>query len=106
MLANSAWHVYIPLCSDGSYYVGHTEDLWQRIRDHNDGLGAKFTFKRRPVRLAYSEPHDTEEKTVQRERQLKGWSRAKKKALIDGDLSRLRRLSKRRKRGRSGAREE
>lgn len=98
MFASFAWDVYILLCSDSSYYVGHTEDLKERVRAHNEGRGAKFTFSRRPVRLVWSEPHDTERKAVQREGQLKRWSLAKKEALIAGDLLKLKELSKRRRR--------
>ncbi len=89
-------HVYILRCSDGSFCVGSTEDLECREKAHNDGRGAKYTFLRRPVKLAYSEPHETLEDAVQRERQIKGWTRAKKEALIAGDLDRLKARSKRR----------
>ncbi len=78
-------HVYILRCADGSYYVGTTEDLKGRENAHNDGRGAKYTFLRRPVQLVYSESYDSLEKAIERERQLKGWNRPKKKALIDGD---------------------
>ena len=89
-------HVYILRCTDGSYYVGTTEDLDGRENAHNGGRGAKYTFLRRPVQLVYSESYDSLEKAIERERQLKGWNRTKKKALIDGDASRLKQLSKRR----------
>jgi predicted GIY-YIG superfamily endonuclease len=89
-------HVYILRCADGSYYVGSTEDLKDREDAHNTGRGSKYTFLRRPVRLVYSESYDSLEKAIGRERQLKRWSRSKKKALIVGDAARLRRLSKRR----------
>jgi putative endonuclease len=87
--------VYILTCSDGSFYVGHAQDIKRRLDDHNAARGAMFTFRRRPVRLAYAEAHETETSAVQRERQIKGWTRAKKEALIRGDLDRLRRLSRR-----------
>ncbi len=101
MLVGATWHVYILQCADGSYYVGHTVDLRRRVVMHNGGGGSTYTFKRRPVSLVYSEIADTEAAAAERERQFKGWSRAKKKALIDGDVPRLKRLSKSRERGRS-----
>jgi len=89
--------VYILRCSDESYYVGHTDNLGERVKAHNDGRAAKYTYLRRPVTLVYSEIFKTEEEAVRRERQIKGWTRAKKEALIAGDTERLRGLSKRRK---------
>ncbi|MBN1849023.1 MAG: GIY-YIG nuclease family protein [Deltaproteobacteria bacterium] len=72
------WFVYILQCSDGSYYVGHTEDLKSRIAAHNRGAGAIYTASRTPVVLKYHESHPTKESAVKREAQLKNWSRAKK----------------------------
>ncbi|MCZ6481042.1 MAG: GIY-YIG nuclease family protein [candidate division NC10 bacterium] len=89
-------HVYILRCADGSYYIGLTEDLEGRENAHNNGRGSTYTFLRRPVRLVYSESYDSLEKAVGRERQLKRWSRTKKKALIVGDAATLKQLSKRR----------
>ncbi len=89
-------HVYILRCADGSYYVGLTEDLQDRENAHNNGRGSKYTFLRRPVQLVYSQSYDSLEKATGRERQLKRWSRTKKKALIVGDGARLKHLSKRR----------
>ncbi len=59
-------------------YIGQTHDLEARVRTHNEGLGGRFTTRRRPVTLAYSECHETAEDAIGRERQLKGWTRAKK----------------------------
>ena len=87
------WIVYILHCKDGSYYVGHTQDLDQRIEAHDAGVGATWTRNRRPVRLVYHESHDSKPSAVQREAQIKKWSRAKKAALISDDKIRLRRLS-------------
>ena len=89
-------HVYILRCADGSYYVGTTRDLASREGAHNDGRGAKHTFLRRPVELVYSEPFETLKAADKREHQLKGWTRAKKEALIAGDLDRLKQPSRRR----------
>jgi putative endonuclease len=88
--------VYILRCADGSYYIGATADLHDRERVHNEGHGAEYTASRRPVRLVYSESHDSWPAARDREAQLKRWSRAKKQALIDGDRDRLHALAKRR----------
>lgn len=89
-------YVYILRCGDGSLYVGTTRNLSVRVKAHNDGRGAAYTFKRRPVRLIYSETFISEDQAIRRERQLKSWSRAKKEALVADDLHSLKRLSKRR----------
>jgi putative endonuclease len=89
------YYVYILCCADDSYYVGSAQDLDARVKAHNDGRGAAYTFKHRPVHVVYSEALDSEVQAVTRERQLKRWSRGKKEALIAGDLNRLKHLSKR-----------
>ena len=89
------WHTYILQCSDGSYYFGHTEDVATRLMLHNAGKGANYTARRRPVTLVYSDSFPSKPQAIAREKQLKKWSRAKKKALINGDLDRLHRLAKR-----------
>lgn len=90
-------YVYILKCTDGSYYVGSTSDVDARVKEHNDGkLGACYTFLRRPVTLAYTESYATLFEAMRRERQLKGWSHAKKAALVTGDIVTLKALSKRR----------
>ena len=90
------YHIYILRCRNTSLYVGHTQNLEARLRAHNMGLGAAHTFKHRPVKLIYSEDHPTRLAAIRRERQLKGWTRKKKEALIRGDLATLKILSKRR----------
>jgi putative endonuclease len=87
-------HVYILCCVDGSFYVGWTQNLDDRVRTHNEGRGSTYTCKRRPVRLVYSEAFLSEVEAIQRERQLKRWSAAKKESLIMGDIQKLKRLSK------------
>ena len=89
--------IYILLCSDGSYYVGHTEDLEQRLAAHNAGKGAIYTSLRRPVSLVYSETCESKAAAVARAIQIKKWSRAKKQSLIAGDKAGLHILAKRRK---------
>ncbi len=87
-------HVYILGCSDGSYYVGWTKSLGNRVSAHNEGRGSTYTYNRRPVRLIYFEEFYSEAEAIKRERQLKRWSAAKKESLISGDLQSLKRLSK------------
>jgi tRNA/rRNA methyltransferase len=82
-------YVYIVRCADQSLYIGETDDLDFRLTKHNDGSAGVFTRRRRPVVLVYSEVHPTREAALKRERQLKGWTRAKKEALIAGDSSLL-----------------
>ena len=89
------WHVYILKCSDDSYYVGHTENLSDRVLMRNSRRAAKWTACRLPVKLAYSEACENEENAMARERQIKRWSRAKKEALIAGDKKMLHNLAKR-----------
>jgi putative endonuclease len=84
--------VYILRCSDGTLYTGSTSDVAERELKHNDGHGAKYTASRRPVKVVYSEAHESRSAAQRREYQIKGWSRAKKEALVAGDLSRLRHL--------------
>jgi len=91
-----SFFVYILRCADGSLYVGHTSNVEDRLKVHNDGRGALWTAWRRPVTLAYQERHVSEENSIARERQIKRWTHAKKLALINGDRERLRSLAKRR----------
>ena len=80
-----AYHVYMLRCSDGSYYVGHTNDLEQRLAVHERGAIEGYTLSRRPVELVFSDQFSTRLEAFHRERQTKGWSRARKEALIKGD---------------------
>jgi putative endonuclease len=69
-------------------------DLERRLWEHNEGLGANFTRTRRPVKLVFAEPSDSIEIAFLREKQAQGWSRAKKRALIEGRMGDLPGLSK------------
>ena len=89
--------VYILECADGRFYVGTTRgSLEKRLAEHNEGTYGGYTKSRRPVRLLYSEPFEKITDAIAAERQLKGWSRAKKIALIRGDLVALREASRNR----------
>jgi putative endonuclease len=78
-----AW-MYILECSDGSYYVGSTKDLEGRLFQHQKGTGAKYTSRRLPVKLVYSEEYERVSDAYAREKQVQNWSRAKREALING----------------------
>lgn len=84
--------VYILRCADCSLYVGQTVDLDARLVKHNEGSASAYTATRRPVRLVYSESHVNTAKALERERQIKRWTRVKKEALISNDLALLKRL--------------
>lgn len=90
--------VYILECADGSYYVGshRGDDVDHRVQEHQSGkYPGAYTFARRPVKLAWCEWFSRFDEAVQFERRLKGWSRAKKQALIRGDVEALTMLSRR-----------
>jgi|SRR5579872_2444881 len=88
--------VYILRCADGSYYVGSTRAaLEKRVAQHNDGTFGGYTSRRRPVDLVYHQEFDYITDAIAAERQLKGWTRAKKEALIRRDIETLRRLARR-----------
>jgi predicted GIY-YIG superfamily endonuclease len=84
-------------CADGSYYVGHTDNLERRIGMHVTGECDGHTSTRRPVELVWSQDHATREDALAAERQLKGWGRTKKEALIRGDWAEIQRLARGRK---------
>ena len=89
------YFVYILRTLDTSLYIGVTENVDERIAAHKSGNGAEWTRSHYGARLVYSEPHITLSSTRKRELQLKKWSRAKKEALIAGDLALLKALSRR-----------
>ncbi|MCP2679072.1 GIY-YIG nuclease family protein [Maricaulaceae bacterium NA33B04] len=93
----AAW-VYILKCSDGSYYVGSArgETMDRRMAEHQSGSLGGYTSTRRPVELVWSEWFQSITDAIGVERQIKGWSRAKKEALIAGAFNQLPELSKRR----------
>ncbi|GAA5106033.1 hypothetical protein GCM10023339_02540 [Alloalcanivorax gelatiniphagus] len=75
---------YIVECADGSYYVGSTWDLERRISEHNEGLGAAYTKRRRPVRLVWAADFERVDEAYAYEKRLQGWRRDKRRALIEG----------------------
>ena len=90
-----AYHVYLLRCSDGSYYVGHTNDPEHRLAAHERGVAEGYTLPRRPVELVFSDRFSTGLEAFHRERRTKGWSRARKEALIRCDWDGLVKLSDR-----------
>ncbi len=94
------FYAYLLRCADGSFYAGHTDDLERRMGQHREGSYPGYTSERRPVSLLWSEMFASRDDAKACERQIKGWSRAKKEALIAGDWDLISRLS--RSRGRPG----
>src|SRR4030042_3559723 len=89
----SFW-VYILECSDGSYYTGHTDDLEVRMVAHEQKAYKCYTSTRLPVKLVFYDDFPTRDDAFARERQIKGWSRRKKQALIQGNWNTLVEYSK------------
>ena len=86
--------MYILLCNDGSYYTGSTTDLERRLRQHFSGEGANHTKKHPPIQLLYYEEFNRIDMAFYREKQVQGWSKQKKEALINGDYNKLSKLAK------------
>ncbi len=78
LVKNDIWSLYVALCADGTLYVGIAKDVDARIKVHNSGRGARYTSRRRPVRLVYTETVGTVGDALRREREIKRWSRPKK----------------------------
>ena len=88
---------YIVECADGSYYVGSTFNLERRVWEHNnDPAGAAYTRRRRPVHLVWAAEYDSVKDAFAFEKQVQGWSRRKREALIRGDFEGLTALARRR----------
>jgi predicted GIY-YIG superfamily endonuclease len=88
------FYTYMLRCADGHYYVGHTENLEHRIVQHQFGISGGYAQHRRPVELVWSEYFQTRYEALSAERRIKGWSRAKKEALILGDWAKISLLGK------------
>lgn len=86
------WHVYILKCSNESFYIGVTSDFSKRILRHEEGQGASFTKVHGVEDICYLETYSQRRDAFLREKQIKGWTRKKKLALINGDKELLRRL--------------
>lgn len=82
-------YMYILECGDGSYYTGSTVDLELRLQQHQNGEGANHTKKHLPVKLVYFEEYPRIEEAFHREKQVQGWNRMKKEALINKEFEKL-----------------
>ena len=80
-----SFYAYLLRCSDSSYYAGHSDDLDARLVAHQTGIIRGYTYSRRPVELVWHQEFPSRDEAFLSERQIKGWSRAKKEALIRGN---------------------
>ena len=88
------YFVYILLCSDNSYYTGVTNDLERRLYEHENGMDpGSYTCKRRPLKMVFCENFNDINQAIAFEKQVKGWSRKKKEAIIAGNWESLPGLS-------------
>ena len=87
-------YVYILKCSDNSYYTGVTKDPEKRLAQHNSGIPYTYTFYRRPVEIVWCSEEMNISTAIENEKRIKGWRRAKKEALINGNFKKLHKLSK------------
>ena len=95
MKIEHSYIVYIVECKDWSYYIGVCNDIERRLWEHNTGQDEdSYTYSRRPVELKYFETFTDVHQAIAREKQLKGWSRKKKQALIAENFDRLKELAK------------
>jgi putative endonuclease len=91
------YYVYILKCSDNSYYTGVTNDLEKRVLEHQNGDDPKsYTYRKRPLKIVWYELYNDINQAIEKEKQIKGWTRKKKEALINGDFDLLIELSKNR----------
>jgi putative endonuclease len=86
--------MYILECVDGSLYTGSTNDLERRLCEHENGQGANYTKSRLPVELIYYEEYSRIDEAFYREKQIQGWTRKKKSALINGEYKNLPRFAR------------
>ena len=88
------YYVYILRCHDDSFYTGVTNDLERRLIQHDTGANIKcYTYDKRPLELFYFEHTTSIHAAINREKQIKGWSRRKKRALIEENIGRLKQFS-------------
>lgn len=76
------YFVYILLCQDGSYYTGSTNDVEKRFKNHLEGHGARYTKSHKPVKIIYTEKHDTKSEALKREAEIKKMTKTEKESLI------------------------
>jgi putative endonuclease len=89
------YYVYMLLCFDGTFYTGVTSNLEVRVAEHELGIDPEsYTHSRRPLKLIYAESFGTPLAAIDAEKRIKGWSRAKKRALMRGDWPLVRELAR------------
>lgn len=87
-------YVYILLCGDDTYYTGVTNNLEKRFQEHEQGINRNcYTFTRKPIKIVYHEMFNNPLSAIAFEKKIKGWSKKKKEALINGDYESLPKLS-------------
>ena len=90
-----SFYVYILRCFDGSYYTGHTDSIERRIDQHLTGaIPSCYTFSRRPLEWVFSQEFSSRAEALAAERQIKGWGRKKKEAMMRGDWAEVSRLAR------------
>jgi predicted GIY-YIG superfamily endonuclease len=89
-----AFTLYILECADGTLYIGHTDQLDERMIQHETGCVDSYTSKRRPLKLVHAQEFESRYEALTMERKLKGWSKAKKLAYIAGDWGTVKALAK------------
>ena len=86
--------VYILLCKDNSYYIGHTDNIEKRLAGHQSGAYEGYTAARLPVELVFLQTFQTRDEAFVVEQRIKRWTRCKKEALINADWNELKDLAK------------
>ncbi len=95
MQKSHIYYIYILKCSDNTYYTGVTNSIDRRYREHQEGSDNKaYTFSRRPIQLVFITEFSNIDFAIEKEKQIKKWSKKKKEALINGDFEALPNLSK------------
>ena len=89
-----AFYVYMLRCSDGSFYIGQTDNIERRLAEHKDGKTPCFTQTRLPVQLVYMQEFGGRDEAITAERQIKKWNRQKKEALIKNNWEKIHLLAK------------
>lgn len=88
------FHCYLLKCADGTYHVGHTDDMEKRFAEHQSGAFPGYTYKRRPVELMWNDMFQNRVDAKLAEKQIKGWSRAKREALAERDWNQVSELAR------------
>lgn len=94
-MKHHCYFVYILKCNDNTYYTGVTNNIERRVAAHQEGTDKKsYTYKRRPIQLVFYEEFSSIDFAIEKEKQIKKWSKKKKEALINKQFDKLPLLSK------------